>query len=410
MKKLRVLMVTPYYPPNFTAGSTRVSEMVERISSHPSVEAVEVAVWNPFFEYAREMRSHSRKVTITASSFGVSLFKRAMTHHDPNPFYTICWFFLTGARVRRHHPDVVIFTAPPGVVLGGAAWCKMFGTRYCIDYRDFWQERNELAISRLSGPVRSVASALQSLLKFIARECGRSAFFVVTVHDDIKRKLEADGVTKVVIVPNGINQAEAERIDAISRSSRITEKTHGRRIVAYVGQLGLQYYTPEAILEPIANLVGKFPSIELWVFTSSSDGGFEDSVRRSGLEKRVRTLSEPHDQMLGMLRNAAFGIIPLKTDDPQAEFVIPAKFYDYVVAGIPILVIASRTSAIYRFVAENGNGICLTWEEAEKIEASVRNLLESPGYAAAAKALVGELARKFDRSEAYSEMLSRLVN
>jgi len=405
---MKIMIMSQYYPPNYTAAATRVYEMAKHLSSKKEVSHIDLVVWNPLFN-RKGPTPDLPNVSVHEIGIGKNKAKKFFKYQDPNPIYALMWLGLTAKFCINKKPDLVMFSTPPGIILTGALWCRLFGIKYVIDYRDNWQDRNIHTISKLPAAMRISADAFHRILEKIAIGANKSAHLTTTVHKSIASKLESRGSTNVLVVPNGININEIQEAEEMSQSDKIIKRTLGKKFIVYVGHLGLKYYAPEILFSAIKEAKNSEPGIELWIFTSKKDKNIRRKAVKAGIDDRVKYISSEHTELLSIIKHAQFGYMPLKPDDPQAKFVLPAKMFDYVSAGLPILVVASRTSTIYKFVKEHGNGISLTWDEKDKLPSAVLELLGNMDYREKAEKLAPEFIKDYDRQQFFDSMYNRII-
>jgi len=340
---------------------------------------------------------------------GGSVLGRIFSHHDPNPIFALSWFMTTALYAARRKPDRVIFTMPPGVVVIGAAWCKMTGIPYVLDYRDYWQERNMDVIKKKNGVASSAAMLLERFYEWFAGEANTAALMVVTVHEKIIDKLAMSGPTKPLLMSNGIDADDVRDSIVLAASTKMTNMSRGKRIIAYVGQLGLRYYSPEIILGPFSKQLAEDKDIELWIFSSTTDPDFEKAVEEANLQNMVKFFNLPHTEMLAMLRHASVGLIPLRPDDSQAEFVFPAKLYDYLASGVPVLALSDEDSFISKFITEHGLGINVKWGSEKDLHDALRKLIAHGEFKQRAMERSVRFCMMFDRKSQFKEFFRRLT-
>ena len=54
-------------------------------------------------------------------------------------------------------------------------------------------------------------------------------------------------------------------------------------------------------------------------------------------------------------------------NDPAARIHLPAKYFDYITTGNPVLVLGNRDSDLARIVAQDQSGACLAYDEVAEI-------------------------------------------
>lgn len=406
---MKIMVITPYYPPNYTAGSTRIYEMVKRLAQKPEVDNIEVVLWNPNYDYDINRIPALQKVTVHYSNLGKNLPNLLFKYQDPNPFHAFCWFLLTAHCSRKFNPDLVIFTTPPGTVLTGALWSKFIKNRYIIDYRDSWQERNRQAISNRLGIASLIAKGFQTVLEMIECSVNNYAELILKVHESIVHNANLEKGPNVIIVPNGINPEEVENLGDGDISREIANQIINKNMIVYVGYLGLDYYEPEIIFPSVHEIIQTGENLHLLLFSARKDPAIAEKARSLGISDNVKVIEMDHRQMLAIAKKAKFGYIPLKAEDPQSGYVIPVKLYDYISIGLPVLVIADEGSQVYRIIQEHGNGIAISWREIDdRLLPSVKTLLKDGTYREKAEVLVPDFLRLYDRRKYFDKLMDNI--
>ncbi|MBI5001006.1 MAG: hypothetical protein HZB92_05710 [Euryarchaeota archaeon] len=405
MKRLRLMFLTPYYPPIFTACGNRIFEMVRYLRKSDEVESIDVVLWNPQFSFDEKEIPQMPKVRVHCISFRRALPRIVFEHQDPNPLYAFMWMALAYRYISKINPTMVYITTPPGVMSASAISCIVRKRQYVVEYRDDWMSRNRLAISRLNGLMKYGAFFFNSIFSKIAGAAQKRAAFTVVVHDEIGKKLSRP--MDVITVPNGIDVEEIVKLNKAGQSGdrrpRMDSKT-----IAYVGQLGLPYLKPEAILPAIAKLKGNHPGLRYHIFSTRLDAHFEKEVERLGIGSSIAILSLSHMELLSRLKEATFGLVPLDSSDPETRYVYPSKMYDYIAASLPILVIANEGSAIFKLVKENGNGKAMTWEMTDDIPRAIDELLSDPIYLEKAEKALPHFLELYNREDHLRQLIEKL--
>lgn len=406
---MKLLLFTPYYPPIHSAGATRMFEFVKRISKSPSVDEINIVIWNPNFGYDDCDIPALPKTKVTSVRLGKLLPKFLFTHQDPNPLYALIWFLIAAKYCKRFSPDLVYVTTPPGTIMSCCLWCNFIHMAYAVDYRDLWVDRNEEIISRMPVGIRSIAGLFHGIFRTVSYKSNDNAEIIVTVHEEMKKRLEKRTRTPILLVSNGIDMEESEIARKLSMTEAILKQVEGKDIIAYVGHLSVPYLAPDTILPIIKNLRDGNPRIELWVFSNAPDEKFQSKVENLNLTSHVRFFCKGHTEMLAILRHAKFGYIPLKSDDPQSAFTYPAKFYDYLSARLPILVVSDAESEIYKFVSKHRNGIALTWNEITGLQESSEEMMKNDDYGKVAERTYQDAGPIFDLNIAHTKFEEAIV-
>jgi glycosyltransferase involved in cell wall biosynthesis len=125
--------------------------------------------------------------------------------------------------------------------------------------------------------------------------------------------------------------------------------------IVHAGEL---YYRrdPRPLLDALSEL-GRSPDAAAWrlcFLGRTDDGGYdlEDEIRKRGLEAQVELSGQvPYEQSL---RDMAQAGILLLLDSPGRRSGVPAKLYEYLGAGRPILALAEADSDTAWVLRESG--------------------------------------------------------
>ncbi len=394
---MKIMIMSQYYPPNYTAAATRTFEMAKYLSSKAEVQQIDIVVWNPNYKEKEKDQFEVPKVTVHKVGVGKDRANFIFKYQDPNPVYAIIWLFLTAIYTKKRKPDIVFFSTPPGVILSGSIWCRFFNIKYAVDYRDNWVKVNKNIIQQRKGFMRHIALMLHGLSHKLARFANKKAIFVSSVHNTITDEL---GICheKVIEVRNGIDRKEIETV----QPAYMHTPKGDHRYIAYVGNLQTPYYSPEVIIPTIK----KNPDYHLLVFSTSSSKRFENSIHGSNLETQISMMGVEHKKMLSLLKGSDVGILVFQKDDPQGTYAIPSKFYDYISCGVPILVIADKDTYVHNFINKYNNGIALTWEDLNEIEKAIELLISNSEYRENAQKIIDMVLEKYDRDK-YNELLTK---
>ncbi len=394
---MRIMIMSQYYPPNYTAAGTRVYEMAKYFAARDEISRIDIVVWNPLFNRKKPIPQHP-KVEVHEIQIGKHS-QLLLKYQDPNPIYASVWLGLTAKFCKEKNPDIVIFSTPPGVMLAGTVWCRISGIKYAIDYRDNWVAVNENIIGQHGIVARIVATPLHRLSHLIAKCANKRAAFISTVHHSITDFLGVDR-KRIVEVRNGID------VNKVKRVKPDDSNWFGKdsKYIAYVGNLSTPYYSPEILIPALR----KNRNYKLLVFSTSSSLRFIRAVKKAGLKSQISIIEAERDKLLSVLKRCDAGLLIFQKNDPQGSYAIPSKFYDYISCGLPVLVVADRTSYVHRFIKKHGNGIALDWSEKKRIYKTLAALLDNPDYRKNAAKIVPMVLETFDRERQISRFLKKL--
>lgn len=353
---LRILLVAYRFPPQAGGGVQRPSKLVKYLVR----SGQEVAV------LTGPERWTDRDATLLAdlppgllrvsvpdpSPFrGLQEFRRRLKHHTPaRAVQGILWAMSATAvpdlsngwaaaalgpavdLVQRFRPDVIVVTGPPWSPLVLTKLLSMStGVPFVIDYRDPWTE-NYLELER----PRIQRAANPHLERWVLR----SASGVIGAHRAILRRLEPilPAKTPRVWIPNGYDPE-----DLHGPHSEADPALRDRFVLAYTGSFFDRRY-PGVLFGVIDELLtaGSLDP-RRFCFRLAGEPG---PVRRllSSLPKFSEVFRHEgylsHPESVDVLRHGDLNLV--YESDGERNLTTPAKFYETLAAGRPVLLVCPR--------------------------------------------------------------------
>lgn len=366
----RVLFISYAFPPVGGAGVQRTSKFVKYLpqtgwipsvltASNPSVPVfdhtlladippethiVRARTWEPSYAIKRTVAAQGGRI---ASGQGYrhkakqSVRRLANLILQPDP--QILWGMnavrlgVRSLKETAHH--VIVASGPPfSSFLIGAAISRRTGVPLVLDYRDEWDLSNccwenkqfghfSLAIQRrLQHRVIRQARALLATSR-------PSACALEAIRD------QAGGVAKVSCLYNGFDPDEFNYIEPPALNG------DGRYRLVYVGTLW-NLTTTAPLVEAVQQLCAERPDLapRLELIFAGRRTPHEECVlsKLEGLPCKVTLLPYLEHAAAIDLMSSASALCALLADTEGAERVVPAKIFEYLATGRPILVIAPR--------------------------------------------------------------------
>ena len=292
-------------------------------------------------------------------------------------------------RVRT--PDVVVvLSSPPFVTCFLAAHaCRLLGLGYVWDARDVYPEVlfNFGVLRRDSMLGRWLSSATRTIY--------RDALFVSTPSnafvDTIRRQL--DEPQRVLLVRNGFDEhmflpAAEPRVD-------------GQFVCVFHGLLG-RMHNIELLLDVADRVASVRPDVTFVV----AGYGPKEKLLRDQHRSNVQFLGpKPYAEIPALLARADLGLAFIE-DTEGTEGAFPVKVYEYIGAGLPVLV--TPLSEAGRLIEERGLGHGFSNQDAAGI---ARTIIESadrgPQYATWRQA-AREARAEFSRRRWSDEFAARI--
>jgi glycosyltransferase involved in cell wall biosynthesis len=295
------------------------------------------------------------------------------------------------ARIAARRDDVLLVSGPPFSQFLLAPLARAGGLGVVLDYRDEWSTLRTTYEMGRSGVARALGDPLEASLL-------RQAHAVVTATEEFRENLLARfpfvDAQRVIAIPNGYDPDDFPPDLPTPPSDRFVVTYAGTvfRLTSARGLLGgvriFHERAPRAARTMRLRFLGRIVDTEADAFAGTEPLG----VERAGYV--------PHSEVLRELAASHLALC-LLDDVPGAESIYPAKIFELMRIGRPVLTLAPPGSALARLVARHALGpVVHPRDEAAIADALHAALLQSDrsqaGYASWRNAPRSEIVR-FDR-------------
>jgi glycosyltransferase involved in cell wall biosynthesis len=267
--------------------------------------------------------------------------------------------------LRTGRFDALLTTSPPhSVTVAGGILARRTGVPWVADWRDPWLANPDLALDRRS--VRAKLAAARRLAHRAAPRMAGAACVNEAIADEVRSL--APGVP-VEVIPNG---AEVDEIAALERhpDPRLTFLFTGY----FFGDRG-----PGVFLAALAAALEERPDLRGRVrarFVGSFPDAARDGLAGLGLADVVEVEpTRPHDVVLQAQRDADVLLLFMQ-DRAGAEGVVPAKTWEYLAAGRPVLALVPPHGAAAREIAAAGAGEVLAPGDTDGVRRAILALAD----------------------------------
>jgi len=272
------------------------------------------------------------------------------------------------AAVRRHRPDAIWSTYPIATTqLVAAALHRLTGLPWIADFRDSMLDATYPRGERL----RRVYARIE---RMVLERCTRAVFTTPGVIRMYQARYPHVPAERYALIRNGYDEESFARLGAVQAPGPAV----GRPIrLLHSGVIYPSERDPRALFEALASLVARGvvspASLEVVLRASAHDDWLAPHIERSGLAGIVRLAPAIgyRAALEEMLR--VDGLLVLQGAD--CDHQIPAKVYEYLRAGRPILALAGDASDTRALLAESGVSACAPLESIGRIEAALEAFL-----------------------------------
>ncbi|MFQ5569466.1 MAG: glycosyltransferase family 4 protein [Rhodothermales bacterium] len=396
----RVLIISYYFPPSGGPGVQRVLKFVKYLldygwhptvltvapehASYPdldptlveeipdSVQVIRTRSWDPYAVYARvqgKQKEETVGVGFVKEEAAMGRTQRLARWIRANVFVPdarVGWvpFALRAAKrlIAARPFDVVYTSGPPhSTHLIGRSLKRRYGSPWVADFRDPWTDisyYNDL-------PHTAAARRLDAGLE---RSVLSEADIVLSVSDGVGRLLEARAALRAYhTLPNGYDPAD------IPEPCEVRQSSEKRFVMAHVGTLTSQQHaaglvqalTQRAEADPAwrDRLEMRFVGhVDHSILAAFQDAGLSDTL------KRVPYVS--HAEAIRHMQEADVLMVAVQRVEGN-EGVVPAKTFEYLSLGTPVLGFGPPAGDLARVLRGTGGGAVFEHDDTEGIAAYI---------------------------------------
>ncbi|HLY21484.1 MAG TPA: glycosyltransferase family 4 protein [bacterium] len=404
---MKILMLTPHYPPEIRSVSLLMSELAEDLAAQGHAVTVITPYPPEHMDEARGAPPPAREEARGVRVFRVRVLPfvkvapaiRAVTH-----FTLAGSMAAAGLRAGRH--DVILAYSPPLTVgLACDVLKRAWRAPFVFNVQDLYpQALVDLGLVR--NPV------VLRVLEWLERHAYRHAR-AITVHSAGNRDaLVARGIApaKVTVIPNWIDTTAVVPGDR-NNGYRAELGLGARFVVLFAGVMG--YAQDMAIMVEAAARLRDLGETDV-TFLLAGDG-----VRRSEAEALVRARNldtvrflpfQPFDRYPQLVSAADCCLVTLQPT--VATPVVPSKIAGILAAGRPVLGALPAGDA-RTLIEQSGGGLCVPPGDAAGLAEAIRRLIRDPALGAslgtAGRRYVEAHLSRTTAAQAYTRLLTTVV-
>jgi len=341
----RLLIVTYHFPPSAASGGFRMLGFARHLPKHGWDVSV---VAPPSMPWEAVDRGLEEQIPLETATFRPPFpDNRILRKFVGQPAWLPRAARACAAALRAHPADAVLTSGPPHCVHTLGLYLKRrYGLPWAADFRDPW-----IANSYDPGDGRGVWGQLAARVE---RAVLRSADTVVAnapLAAELLRGAYPEQRSKIVSITNGYDEENfAGR--SVSTSEEFTDDVID---IVHTGSLYMGR-DPRPLLDAISDLgtdtgPGQEP-FRLCLYGMNEDSKLATEIEHRGLGATVQIIGQvPYFHALQAMMRAR---ILLLLDTPGRRIGVPAKLYEYIGAGRPILALGERGGDLEWVLDESG--------------------------------------------------------
>jgi glycosyltransferase involved in cell wall biosynthesis len=369
---MRILVLTDRYLPEIAAPSFRIADHA-RYWQELGHE-VTVVTCAPNFPHGKVFEGYRNRRIQEELLDGVRVVrvwsymaensgtvKRTLDHMS---------FVMSAVSACRRLPacDVILATSPPlFTALGGYMLSRLWRKPWLFEIRDLWPATIK-AVGAADGRILRMLERLEMFLY-------RKADLLVPLTHSFQRELAARGVPaeKMQVVTNGVDLQQFDRQQVPGLARHKLGIPDGAFLTGYIGTTGMCQGL--AAVVDAAERCRTNPALH---FLIMGEGAERRALEQQAREKQLRNLHfadfVPHREIADYYFALDLALVHLRPD-PLFRTVIPSKIFEYMAAGVPLLMAAEGESA--EIVRKAGCGRSVTPGDSAAIAKTVQQLAAS---------------------------------
>jgi hypothetical protein len=375
---LKVLFLTYFFPPRPEIGGKRIDKMCALAINRG---------WQPFVLTTEGDKAVDQSL---AKQYGVvdtqtippqlksSLFSERPRSLGSKVFYRLFRFYNLCADIFSFYRyakkiisdnkvPVFLSTHPPRCVQLGALFVKYVSKAFWVaDFRDPWlrykrkgfnlnRACNRFFLKRILEKADLILAVTKSNLEFLQKEA------------------RSDISSKCLLVPNAVELSLFENVHTI-RSS-----TDDKILLGHLGDLDYGYRYPGPILTALAKLreqSDRYKKLEVHFWGNT---GYWDGVDTDGLIRNENLVGSAFyhgsvDQKTAHGIIKGLDILVLLAFNQPLQ--VPAKTYEYLLSGKPLLALCEKHSETYAVVRQFENVVTITSVDEPSVERGIAEVID----------------------------------
>lgn len=366
---MRILLISPYFPPYNSIGAVRtgkfakylidnghevrvISAATPELSSTLPLEIPDYAVtrcnnYSPDALYIRYTRNRLSAKQAPSSAFDIprSKLKKILVNFYNTLFCIPDRFigWLPAARMASRRlalefkPDIVYASAQPfTALLAGRYAAKCAGVPFIAEFRDLWIDNH----------YRSLPRFRLMLDNWLERRVCSDAAAMVTISEPLANKLAEKYKKKTYVVQNGFDPKDIY-------FGRYKKKDTFE--IVYTGSIYPDRRDPTLLFRVLSRLGASADNVRVRFFGRRLES-VREIARREGVDHLVSIEGElPYKNALET-QAAADVLLLLLWNTPEERGVLTGKLFEYLASRRPILLLGGGQGAAEKLIIDRGAG------------------------------------------------------
>lgn len=407
-KKIRILLITQYFPPEVAAGANRAYEHAKRwvnfgadvtvVTCFPNYPTGTIPDRYKALKYFEETIDGIKVIrTFTYATPNKGFFKRVLA------YFSFMFSSVIQSRNKIGKQDVIIASSPPYTVgISGMILGKLKKIPFVFEVRDLWPE----SIIQL-GQVKN--RLVIKVLEYIELLMYKNAKMIVGISDPFVEFISAKGIIeeKIKIIKNGVN-LELFQPQAVDVELKTLLNLKNKFIISYFGTFGLAQGL-ESILKT-AEILKDNNKIHFLFIGDGADREKLVNFKETQNLSNVTILKPiPKKDLVRYYSISDIMLVPLRKLS-LFESALPSKMFEIMAMGKPILHTVDGEAR--KLLETEGIGKYVEAENSEALANTILTIVDNPEWLAEAgekgRMLVKERFNRNDLASEYLQMLKRI--
>ncbi|MEU4477455.1 glycosyltransferase [Micromonospora sp. NPDC023966] len=250
-------------------------------------------------------------------------------------------------------PDVIMVTGPPAsAYLVAARIARRLDVPWVADYRDLWTVGNDYWPYGRTRIRQVIDRRMEHRLLRSAANC-------VTISEPLAEIMRTTFGIDTEVVMNGIDRQPPASDEAEPPAWQPAASGPATLTLAHTGRLNPGKRDPAPLLDAVALLGPEARRVNV-VFAGEDNGVAQAATERAGVADSVTNLGEVSAEKSWRVQAEADVLVLVMWNDPRDAGTVPGKFFDYLRARRPILMIGHPDGIVADILRSRHAGVVLS--------------------------------------------------